>query len=52
MSTIKVRTLDISKEKDAIKTSGSKRQVEISVFFLNESFCISGIKTFKKSNFL
>ena len=34
MSTIKVRMLEISKEKDAIKTSGSKRQVEISVFFM------------------
>ena len=34
MSTIKVRTLDISKVEDSINNSGSKRQIEIYVFFM------------------
>ena len=51
MSTIKVGKLDISKVEDSIKTSGSRRQIEISVFFIfiKESFYNSSTKTSQKS---
>ena len=54
MSTIEFEILDISEIHESIETSGSKRQIEISVFFLfllKKVFVLAVQKFRKNSNF-